>query len=348
MDTVIKSASTSQQSKYDCDPYIISTIISPTSSSLSTDTTTMRSVFTPPSILYSPPLKSPTQYYRYRTTPECSDRFIPIREPHNWNLRYNMIKETTRTSMMRYKQKDSSSQSSSSSPTGPAATTTTATMNGQTATTTNTVGQGNVVGHNGTGNNIGTVPGSNNNNNSSGQSDMFRNGLAYQCLLKNELLGAEIEDINEYKQIEERKVLTPLMNRNVFRVSNVFFSNNKMNYRHFFCFQIKFRTREIRSEPTSPYSLSPISPKSQKMLRSPRKTARKISKMPFKILDAPELQDDFYLNLVDWSSTNILSVGLGFSVYLWSACTSQVTRLCDFSSTGNSITSVSWSERVNN
>lgn len=127
-----------------------------------------------------------------------------------------------------------------------------------------------------------------------------------------------------------------------------FFSNNKMNYRHFFCFQIKFRTREIRSEPTSPYSLSPISPKSQKMLRSPRKTARKISKMPFKILDAPELQDDFYLNLVDWSSTNILSVGLGFSVYLWSACTSQVTRLCDFSSTGNSITSVSWSERVNN
>ena len=32
-----------------------------------------------------------------------------------------------------------------------------------------------------------------------------------------------IEDINEYKQIEEHKILTPLMNRNVFRVSNVFF-----------------------------------------------------------------------------------------------------------------------------
>lgn len=54
---------------------------------------------------------------------------------------------------------------------------------------------------------------------------------------------------------------------------------------------------------------------------------RKISKIPFKVLDAPELQDDFYLNLVDWSSQNVLSVGLGTCVYLWSACTSQVKVL---------------------
>lgn len=38
------------------------------------------------------------------------------------------------------------------------------------------------------------------------------------------------------------------------------------------------------------------------------------------------LQDDFYLNLVDWSGQNILSVGLGTCVYLWSACTSQVVN----------------------
>lgn len=54
---------------------------------------------------------------------------------------------------------------------------------------------------------------------------------------------------------------------------------------------------------------------------------RKISKIPFKVLDAPELQDDFYLNLVDWSSQNVLSVGLGTCVYLWSACTSQVCTM---------------------
>ena len=49
--------------------------------------------------------------------------------------------------------------------------------------------------------------------------DVSKNGLAYQCLLKNELLGAEIEDINEYRQSDERKAFTPLVNRNVFRVS---------------------------------------------------------------------------------------------------------------------------------
>jgi cell division cycle 20-like protein 1, cofactor of APC complex len=41
---------------------------------------------------------------------------------------------------------------------------------------------------------------------------------------------------------------------------------------------------------------------------------RKIAKQPFKVLDAPNLQDDFYLNLVDWSSTNCLSVGLSSCV----------------------------------
>ncbi|KAI5632020.1 protein FIZZY-RELATED 2 [Phthorimaea operculella] len=95
----------------------------------------------------------------------------------------------------------------------------------------------------------------------------------------------------------------------------------------------------------SPYSLSPVSAKSQKLLRSPRKATRKISRIPFKVLDAPELQDDFYLNLVDWSAQNVLSVGLGSCVYLWSACTSQVTRLCDLSSENNAVTSVAWSER---
>ena len=43
------------------------------------------------------------------------------------------------------------------------------------------------------------------------------------------------------------------------------------------------------------------------------------------VLDAPQLQDDFYLNLVDWSSLNVLAVGLGACVYLWSACTSKVS-----------------------
>ena len=38
-------------------------------------------------------------------------------------------------------------------------------------------------------------------------------------------------------------------------------------------------------------------------------------------------QDDYYLNLVDWSSTNYLSVALGNSVYLWSASNLKVWEL---------------------
>ena len=65
------------------------------------------------------------------------------------------------------------------------------------------------------------------------------------------------------------------------------------------------------------------------ILSVPYQQQRKIQKTPFKVLDAPALQDDYYLNLVDWSSENVLAVGLGSCVYLWSASTSKVTKLYD-------------------
>ncbi|KAB5592904.1 Cell division cycle 20,5, cofactor of APC complex [Ceratobasidium theobromae] len=54
---------------------------------------------------------------------------------------------------------------------------------------------------------------------------------------------------------------------------------------------------------------------------------RKISDKPERILDAPGLMDDFYLNLLAWSSGNILAIALGECVYLWAAETGQVTLL---------------------
>ena len=77
------------------------------------------------------------------------------------------------------------------------------------------------------------------------------------------------------------------------------------------------------------FSLTPLKKSSQALLCSTRKFHRKIGKSPFKVLDAPKLIDDFYLNLVDWSKKNVLSVALGENVYLWSARTSHVTKLCD-------------------
>jgi cell division cycle 20-like protein 1 (cofactor of APC complex) len=94
------------------------------------------------------------------------------------------------------------------------------------------------------------------------------------------------------------------------------------------------------------FSLTPFgSASSQRLMAAPQKRRRKIAKVPFKVLDAPALQDDFYLNLVDWSSQNVLAVGLGSCVYLWSACTSKVTKLCDLAQSEDIVTSVSWAQR---
>ncbi|XP_010538779.1 PREDICTED: protein FIZZY-RELATED 2-like [Tarenaya hassleriana] len=77
---------------------------------------------------------------------------------------------------------------------------------------------------------------------------------------------------------------------------------------------------------------------------SPVKPPRKVPRSPYKVLDAPALQDDFYLNLVDWSGHNVLAVGLGNCVYLWNACSSKVTKLCDLGA-DDSVCSVGWAPR---
>lgn len=108
---------------------------------------------------------------------------------------------------------------------------------------------------------------------------------------------------------------------------------------------LHFRS-ETPTLPTSPFSLSPMKKRTESLLAAPRKPPRRIPKTPYKVLEAPQIQDDFYLNLVDWSSTNILAVGLSTFVYLWNASTSQATKLCsvgDF----DAVTSISWMQRGN-
>ena len=63
---------------------------------------------------------------------------------------------------------------------------------------------------------------------------------------------------------------------------------------------------------------------------------------PERILDAPEILDDYYLNLLDWSSTNILAVALGPTVYLWNAESGSIDELMTSPEEDNNITSVSW------
>jgi cell division cycle 20-like protein 1 (cofactor of APC complex) len=105
-------------------------------------------------------------------------------------------------------------------------------------------------------------------------------------------------------------------------------------------------TRRLDTPTDEAYSMSPVRAESRQLLESPRRQLRSVCKTPYRVLDAPELADDFYLNLVDWSSTNVLGVGLGSCVYLWTAHNAAVSKLCDLAEHNDTISSVSWVQRV--
>jgi cell division cycle protein 20 (cofactor of APC complex) len=54
---------------------------------------------------------------------------------------------------------------------------------------------------------------------------------------------------------------------------------------------------------------------------------RAIPQTAERVLDAPDLLDDYYLNLLDWSSLNTVAVALGPAVFLWNATTGEVEEL---------------------
>ncbi len=97
-----------------------------------------------------------------------------------------------------------------------------------------------------------------------------------------------------------------------------------------------------RSPSDDCFSLSPICGLDESEVVYPFKEQRHISKTPYKVLDAPALQDDYYLDVVHWSKENVLAVGLGRCVYLWAATTSKVTKLHEFEE-NDSVASVAWS-----
>lgn len=55
---------------------------------------------------------------------------------------------------------------------------------------------------------------------------------------------------------------------------------------------------------------------------------RKIATTPERVLDAPGMVDDYYLNLLDWSSTNLVAIALEEAVYIWNAESGEVGQLC--------------------
>ncbi|KAJ0392887.1 hypothetical protein ATCC90586_001233 [Pythium insidiosum] len=74
-----------------------------------------------------------------------------------------------------------------------------------------------------------------------------------------------------------------------------------------------------------------------------RKLNRYVPSAPIKVLDAPELMNDYYLNLLSWGSNNILAVALGQCVYLWNAETGDIDELMTLEG-DDYVSSVQWSD----
>lgn len=111
-------------------------------------------------------------------------------------------------------------------------------------------------------------------------------------------------------------------------------------------FGLDLNTRILAFKPKAPESIKPVDLRAQYnrplKLTASATQRRQISTAPERVLDAPGIVDDYYLNLLDWSSGNQVAVGLERQVYIWSADTGKVLMLMETSS-DTYVSSVKWS-----
>lgn len=112
---------------------------------------------------------------------------------------------------------------------------------------------------------------------------------------------------------------------------------------------VNLNTRILQFKPAPPESSKPIDLRQQ--YNRPLKPVgagsaqlrRRIATAPERVLDAPGLVDDYYLNLLDWSSGNQVAIGLERNVYVWSADEGSVSCLLE-TPADTYVSSVKWSD----
>ncbi|KMZ65737.1 Cell division cycle 20.1, cofactor of APC complex [Zostera marina] len=72
------------------------------------------------------------------------------------------------------------------------------------------------------------------------------------------------------------------------------------------------------------------------------KPHRHIPQSADRILDASDIVDDYYLNLIDWGSANILAIALRNTVYLWDDSIGSTSELMTVDEENGPVTSVNW------
>ncbi|RDW72990.1 WD40 repeat-like protein [Coleophoma cylindrospora] len=111
---------------------------------------------------------------------------------------------------------------------------------------------------------------------------------------------------------------------------------------------VSLNQRILAFKPAPPESSKPVDLRSQynRPLKNANASAaqfrRRVATAPERVLDAPGLVDDYYLNLLDWSSGNQVAIGLERNVYVWSAESGTVSSLLE-TSPDTYVSSVKWS-----
>lgn len=149
----------------------------------------------------------------------------------------------------------------------------------------------------------------------------------------NEILR-EDQNLVNYATLLEKNIIN-FEEKQINKNSNPCFDNSILKYKKRY-HEAKKNTQILNyfSFTNSFHSYIDFTPQDSLSLNS----IRKISSHAYKILDAPNLQDDFYLNVLDWSSQNLIGVGLENTLYTWSPITNNTTKIIELGN-GNSLVS---------
>ena len=156
------------------------------------------------------------------------------------------------------------------------------------------------------------------------------------------------DDYNSNKNIKDKSNIEMNKNNNL----NIFENNKKNKY-----YDEEMKNNNDDAEDDIYAHLNSFYRKEKNILSKDKyyaseynKIFRKIPKTPVRILDAPNLVDDYYLNLLDWGKENIIAVALSEELYLWNDNNAKSTLLMSYEnnntssddSNNNIITSLSW------
>ncbi|KAL8199706.1 hypothetical protein R6Q57_013274 [Mikania cordata] len=102
------------------------------------------------------------------------------------------------------------------------------------------------------------------------------------------------------------------------------------------------RTRILafRNKPSTPDTISNNCSSFQQS--EPVKSRRYIPQTSERTLDAPDLQDDYYLNLLDWGGNNVVAIALAYTLYLWDATDGKTSEIVTVDDDIGPVTSVKW------